>query len=500
MLRVSRTLVILSLLSAPLALNAQESAVLRHVSVVGSVYDSVASRPLVGALVQIVLAADMRWARSTQTDSRGRYRIDSVVPGEYFASFFHAAVDSLGVDAPVRRLTLGERDPERVDLALPAARRVIAALCPGLVPLDSVAVIVGDVRDADSGTPIPGAHITAEWVDFILDKRGFERIPQRVTTTSSSSGSFILCGLPGGGDVATRANSNGRATGRVAIALGLQSIVRRDFTLGDGTTTLTVARDAAAGPGRVDTLLRGPSRLSGTVLNESGRPVGDAVVEVRQTGLPVRTDASGRFELTGLPVGTHVLEVRRIGFVPQHDVVQLASSSATSVTVSLEKPVRLLDAVRVTARTLYSRRQLEIEQRRRRGFGHYIMRDELERNPSARVTDLLRRVPGVRIYPSPSGDVVAFRETTVSGACRPTVFLDGHRLGVEESLDVLATVNSLEAIEVYTSAAQAPVEYGGRACGSIVLWTRLEPTYPKLPKPKKDKKEKPKTQAPSGTQ
>src|SRR5688500_5902337 len=144
-----------SLLAAPFALSAQEPGATRHISVVGSVHDSVANRPLMGAIVQIVRTSAVQSARSALTDSRGRYRIDSIVPGEYFASFFHAAVDSLAVQAPVRRVTLGARDPETVELGLPGAERIIAALCPGLPPFDSTAVIVGEVRDADTGAPMP---------------------------------------------------------------------------------------------------------------------------------------------------------------------------------------------------------------------------------------------------------------------------------------------------------------------------------------------------------
>jgi protocatechuate 3,4-dioxygenase beta subunit len=494
---VVRTSLAIWLLVASVA-TAQEPAGSRHISVVGSVYDSVANRPLTGALVQIVRAEELRVARSSITDSRGRYRIDSLVPGEYFVSFFHAAVDSLAVEAPVRGVRLGARDPERIELGLPRAERIIAALCPGLSPADSTAVIVGEVRDADTGTPIRSANVVAEWVDLVIEAKRFVLDPQAVTTTSSVAGSFAICGVPSG-QVSARATFAARATGRLDITIEPRSIVRRDFTLADGTTFVTVTGEAVQGDTRIDTLLRGPARLSGTVLNETGRPVSDAIVEVWRTGISTRTDESGHFQLASLPVGTHALEVRRIGFAPQQLPVQLASRSPTSVNVVLEKPVRLLDAVRVSARTLYSRRGREIEERRRRGFGHFIMREELERHPSARVTDVLRRVPGVRVNSSPTGDVVAFaRGQTVSGQCRPTVFLDGHRLGSGEDLDVIATVNSLEAIEVYTSAAQAPAEYWGGGCGAIVLWTRVTPTYPRIPKPKKDKKEKPKADAPPG--
>jgi protocatechuate 3,4-dioxygenase beta subunit len=495
---VVRTSLAVSLLVAPVVVRAQQPAAARHISVVGSVYDSVANRPLTGALVQIVRTDELRSARSSITDSRGRYRVDSVVPGEYFVSFFHAASDSLAVQAPIRRVTLGARDPERVELALPRAERIISALCPGLPPFDSSAVIVGEVRDADTGAPMPGVNVAAEWVDFVIEQNNFRVQPQAARTTTGPSGSFALCGLPSG-EVAVRGASTSRATGTLEVTLEARSIVRRDFTLAEGTIFVTAIGEAVEGETRTDTLLRGPARLTGKVLNESGRPVSDAVVQVWRTGLSTRTDEAGRFQLASLPVGTHALEVRRIGFAPQQLPVQLASLSPTSVNVVLEKPVRLLDAVRVSARTLYSRRQREIEQRRRRGFGHFITREELERHPSSRVTDVLRRVPGVRVYSSPTGDVVTFaRGQSFSGPCRPTVFLDGHRLGSGEDLDFLATVSSLEAIEVYTSATQAPVEYWSGGCGAIVLWTRMEPAYPKLPKPKKDKKEKPKTEAPPG--
>jgi hypothetical protein len=451
---------------------------------------------LTDALIQIVRTNAIQKARSGVTDSRGRYRIDSVVPGEYFVSFFHPALDSLAVQAPVRRVTLGARDPERVELGLPGPERIIAALCPGLPPFDSSAVIVGEVRDADTGMPMSDATIAAEWVDFMIDDR-FHVEPRTIRTATGTSGAYALCGLPARGDVGVRSWAADRATGKLEVALTPRSIVRRDFALGEGSTFVTVAGEATDGRTRTDTLLRGPARLSGTVLNESGRPVGDAIVEVWSTGLSTRTDASGRFEIATLPVGTHALEVRRIGFAPQQLPVHLASRSPTLVNVVLEKPVRMLDAVRVSARTLYSRRQTEIEQRRRRGFGHFILRDELDRSASARVTDMLRRVPGVRVYTSQGRDVVTFaRGQTGSGPCRPTVFLDGHKLGSGEDLDFLATVNSLEAIEVYTSAMQAPVEYwGGGGCGAIVLWTRMEPRLHKVPKPKKEK-EQPKTDAP----
>ena len=108
---VSRIMFGLLMLVAPLAVSAQERGTGPAITVIGSVYDSVANRPLEAAVVQIVPTAALTSAQSALTDSRGRYRIDGVAPGEYLASCFHPSVDSLAVQAPVRRVTLGARDP-----------------------------------------------------------------------------------------------------------------------------------------------------------------------------------------------------------------------------------------------------------------------------------------------------------------------------------------------------------------------------------------------------
>ncbi|MGQ0714483.1 MAG: carboxypeptidase regulatory-like domain-containing protein [Gemmatimonadaceae bacterium] len=470
-----RTLFALSLIAAPSLLGAQ--AAVRHISVVGSVRDSIGDRPLAGATVQLVHTAQITRAWSATTDDRGRFRIDSVEPGEYFVSFFHPAVDSLEIQAPVQRVTLGARDPERIDLGIPRAERVIAALCPGAQP-ESSAVLVGRVRDPDTGQPVTGATIVARWLDFLVDEEGFRTVPQGVQTTTGQMGTFALCRLPGGGAAAVQALSHPRASGELQVTFEPGSIVRREFTVAEGTRKLAMP-DSGAAASRSDTVLRGPGRLTGTVLDESERPVSGAVVELWRTGLSATTDEAGRFELSSLPVGTQSLVVRRIGFAPQQFPVQVASRSPSLTTVVLEKPVRMLDAVRVSATALYSRRQAELERRRRRGWGHFITREDLERSGGSQLSDLLRRVPGVSVYSSPTGNVVVFRRgSTMSGPCRPTVYLDGMRLGDQEDLDFLANVSTLEAVEVYTSSIQAPPEFWGTGCGSLVLWTRTGGGWP----------------------
>ena len=116
------------------------------------------------------------------------------------------------MQAPVRRVRLGARDPERVELGIPGAERIIAALCPRLPPFDSSAVIVGEVRDPDTGAPLPNAGVIARWVDLVFSDR-FRVEPQQVRTTTGTTGTFALCGLPSNGEIAIWAQSGDKASG-----------------------------------------------------------------------------------------------------------------------------------------------------------------------------------------------------------------------------------------------------------------------------------------------
>jgi hypothetical protein len=64
----------------------------------------------------------------------------------------------------------------------------------------------------------------------------------------------------------------------------------------------------------------------------------------------------------------------------------------------------------------------------------------------------------------------------MGGECFPLVFMDGAYVGTTGGLNVdqLVPAGSLEAIEVYASAAGMPPEFNrrGATCGAIVFWTR----------------------------
>src|SRR5688572_9902513 len=64
----------------------------------------------------------------------------------------------------------------------------------------------------------------------------------------------------------------------------------------------------------------GSARLSGRVIAaDTGNPIARAQVQINSPALPkerqATTDASGRYEITGLPAGRYKLFVTRLGFV-----------------------------------------------------------------------------------------------------------------------------------------------------------------------------------------
>src|SRR3954470_13808525 len=161
-----------------IALATSAAAVDAQVVVTGTVTDSVNHRPLSGALVQ--LAGDtLRLAKSVVTDSLGVFRIDSVLPGPYIIGFFHATLDSLGLELSPKRLTVQGAAEQRVNLAIPSAATIAAQLCPAAVNRDSTGLLLRHLRDADSHMPLPGT-VTVLWMELLIGKGGLQRNRQQI--------------------------------------------------------------------------------------------------------------------------------------------------------------------------------------------------------------------------------------------------------------------------------------------------------------------------------
>ena len=92
---------------------------------------------------------------------------------------------------------------------------------------------------------------------------------------------------------------------------------------------------------------QGSQRITGSVVDVSGRPIAGAHVRLLGTRRPVQSDVRGHFAIDSVPPGLQVVEARHIGFTTATVSVDVSSSSAAHVTITLKQSVRELDTVRV---------------------------------------------------------------------------------------------------------------------------------------------------------
>jgi hypothetical protein len=221
------------------------------------------------------------------------------------------------------------------------------------------------------------------------------------------------------------------------------------------------------------------------------------------------SDARGGWRLNAPRAGEYYITARRLGYEPWvTQKIAIAATDELESVLHLRRVAVALDPV--TARAAAIRQNLEYAgffDRQRGNFGHFVGPDAIDRRQASRITDVLSAIPGVQLFAPRGGGAgaaqVGLRGSSVTdGAlCRPRVFVDGlmytrgdsrpvrvrpenatEQEGLEEridqsiSLDDIGHPSTIAGIEVYRSATQVPVQFGGTSvetlCGVIVIWTR----------------------------
>lgn len=196
----------------------------------------------------------------------------------------------------------------------------------------------------------------------------------------------------------------------------------------------------------------------------------------------VVTGQSGEFSIrvpTPNPVDVYV---QRIGY---QDFIAgpVTLGSGDTLYVEIGMVVQPIELDRVEVKVPPVRRGLVeggFYERRRMGLGRFMEPKEIERNPATYLSELLRRIPGVRLVAASSGfggwDVVIRANENSEGTCRPRIFLDGFDTWYDNdaynNVDEIIPAMHVEGIEVY-SIATVPAQYAGfSACGAILIWTK----------------------------
>ena len=448
----------------------------------GVVYDSMAMRPLTGALVQLALVAtpgSIAAVRSMSTDTLGRFEFSSVAPGTYLLGFQHVAVDSLGLGSPLQRIDVRTASTVRASMAVPSMRAIIRAVCQRAEAKDSLAVLLGSVRHSRSDFPLPGAFVSLRWGEVILGRDGtMQRTTPIVDLFANDEGWFTAC-VPGGVPMTVRATNGTDLSGNVEVGVQAHSVLRRDIYVGAAIAEERPADTTATGrPREARIVERGTGELRGVIRNLTGRPIEGARVSLLSGSGETRTNADGEFLLQGLPYGSHTIEARAIGYVPGQaiaDIVEFRPEVTRMVLVEVD--AYLMDTVRIAAaRQLDAAVRAGFERRRRSGTGYFLDETLLDTLKVNSFKELMRRVPGARFT---RGNTLAdtWKEhleftSGQAGPCTPAVYLNGARLVDGADLDEMIHPASVRRIEAYHRGVAVPAEFASnQTCGVLAVWT-----------------------------
>lgn len=205
--------------------------------------------------------------------------------------------------------------------------------------------------------------------------------------------------------------------------------------------------------------------IRGTVIDDSsGAAIEQAQIRIDGIGLNTTSESDGSFELRAVPLGQWSITVERVGYrsrrITDIDVVE---GFSRSLHISLVPQPIILSSQ-------------DVESPRLQEHGVRRVQIQTETAGSQSVSELLERVPGVRVYgssDSPGGTRVSVGGESGS---RVAVMLDGLPLsgGSDGAVDLSSIpISALTAIEVY-SGSQSAMAGDAAVGGAVNLITQSE--------------------------
>lgn len=454
----------------------QDPAQTRGYAVRGTVFDSIASRPLKGAAVQVVSVRSTHAPWTTTTDSAGHYRVSGLPAGQYTVGFYHDALTTLGLDAVTRTIELAADTLVTVDLAIPSSALVRALRC-GQSEDFAQGMLVGFVRDAENRAPIAGTKATVQWRAFALDSANYRVVAERATATIEADGAMLVCNLPVDAplDLLVTAPGHREVAGSV-VTVPASGIGRLDVLLADSALTM------------------GSAVIRGKVTRESGRLVGSGRVVIKSLGREVAVQ-NGEFVAANVPAGTWVAEARVIGVEPQDVLVTASDSAVVTTSIEVSNGPQRLDAVTVVGKPSRDLRVLDDVLRRKRiGSSTTFLPGHPALRSATFTSDVMREARGFQYH----GPNTIYGRAIGGGPCKNVAVYvnDVRQSDGFDGLDHIAPIEEVLAIETWADLDFAPVQYRrmragtfgtvssdprvGRApppavpipCALVLIWTR----------------------------
>ncbi len=353
--------------------------------------------------------------------------------------------------------------------------------------------VSGVVWDSIVGGPLEGASVTL--------------IGTAHQASTDTGGNFTFDGLPEGRYRVTFSHAR---TDSLELELGYSEVT----VVAGASEHVTMAIPSAATMLALACGEDGRGVLVGLVRWED---TGDAIPDATVTAVPVggegvgqshivATGADGEYRFCDLPSssqfrvvarrGSRLSSLRTITASPagySHADLVITATAAERITPDPSvPPIRpiLLDSLLVEVEGRSQRLDMVGFYRREKTEGGTFLGPEiLENRRSRRISDLFRTLPGIRVVESGEVGFGAYPVTAYSlrtridpnRGCWPRIYVDG--ILVEQGgnnkplgeFDSLVRADDIEGIEVYSSPAEIPVEYGGASgagCGVYLIWTK----------------------------
>ncbi|MDP2956455.1 MAG: carboxypeptidase regulatory-like domain-containing protein [Longimicrobiales bacterium] len=325
----------------------------------------------------------------------------------------------------------------------------IARTCGTIVDPATQGVLAGMVTDSLTGIGLPNARVKIAW-----------QAPEDVSAseaevTTDRTGLFTFCAVPANVTVllsATLGKTSPPAL--VPIEAGMLHLESIRLPVSDPTK---------------------PGILVGRIVDASTRaPLDGVSVRIQELDAVKVTNERGYFSFGERQWGVYSLALERLGYAPREISVHVTGNLTQNVEIELPQEPIELEGITVSVAPRRLRQDLEgLIRRMNLGFGSFVTRETLEQRPGARLSELMREVPGILVF---HNGVRANLEVR-GKPCTPEVYLDGQMFPVdpEVGLNEFFT-QELEAIEVF-KGTEVPPEFVRAGfqypCAVILVWTRI---------------------------